>query len=348
MLTDSSGIQTYTRFLAEELVRGGHEVLVVERTGGALRNAPHGTTLVHVPPYRHHGPITRYATPIADARSRRIIARVVERARPDVVHVTRAAMTPRVGARLVLTTWDPEPTITGRLRVARARGLDRREEVRYAVTDRLVRPRADALIAVTQALQQSLSRYREVTYIPPFLPDERVEAPLPSRSNDVVMVANGIDSARKGMELAIDAVRAARKRLPDMRLVLIGYWNDPAGMNALPDFCDARGLLAPDAVRDALRGAGCCIVPSLWEEFGYAGLESLAAGTPVVCGPLPGLVGLQTTGVLVSGMREPEAFARLLVEAVALESFEFPTEARASTAVPRILDVYSGRSPAPG
>jgi hypothetical protein len=38
------------------------------------------------------------------------------------------------------------------------------------------------------------------------------------------------------------------------------------------------------------------------------------------------------------------AFGHLLVEAVALENFEFPPEARASTAVPRILDVYSGRS----
>ena len=59
LLADGSGIQTYTRFLAEELAREGHEVLVVERTGGALRNAPHGTTLVHAPPYRHHGRITR-------------------------------------------------------------------------------------------------------------------------------------------------------------------------------------------------------------------------------------------------------------------------------------------------
>ncbi len=159
MLTDSSGIQTYTRFLAEELVRGGHEVLVVERTGGALRNAPHGTTLVHVPPYRHHGRITRYATPIADARSRRIIARIVERARPDVVHVTRAAMTPRVGARPVLTTWDPEPTITGRLRVARARDLDRREEVRYAVTDCLVRPRVPTEARASTAVPRILDVY---------------------------------------------------------------------------------------------------------------------------------------------------------------------------------------------
>ena len=211
--------------------------------------------------------------------------------------------------------------------------------------DRAACRRADAVIAVTREVERSLAgRASHVVVIPPFLPDERVEAPLHSRSLDCVMVANGIDSPRKGVDLAVAAVRRARERLRGMRLVLVGSWHDARRVEALPDFCDARGRLPPHEVRTLLRGAGCCIVPSRWEEFGYAGLEALAAGTPVVCGSPSALAGLGTSGVLVARAREAAAFAERLLAAVALDGFDYPTEARASLAVPRILEVYSRRA----
>jgi glycosyltransferase involved in cell wall biosynthesis len=210
--------------------------------------------------------------------------------------------------------------------------------------DRAACRRADAVIAVTGEVERSLvGRAAQVVLIPPFLPDEWIEPGPPSRSMDCLMIANGMDSPRKGVDLAVEAVRHARARVRGIRLVLVGAWHDPARMQRLPDFCDARGRLPRRDVRELLRGAGCCIVPSRWEEFGYVGLEALAAGTPVVCGPLPGLTGRGTTGVLVAPVREAAVFAERLLAALALDGFEYPLEARASWAVPRILEVYCGQ-----
>lgn len=337
----SSGIEAYTRILGEELRRVDHGVVTVDRSSGGIAEPPQGATFARL--QQRSGRFAPLARPLADGCARRAIAQIAERAGADVIHATHLELAPRSRARLVVTAWDPEPTVRRRVRAARQRGLQRLPEARYAMIDRAACRRADAVIAVTHAVERSLSgRVPRVVWVPPFLPDERIEEPLDSRSLDCVMVANPIDSPRKGLDLAVEAVRHARESLRAMRLVLVGGWREPRRMQTVPDFCDVRGLLPPSEVRAVLRGAGCCIVPSRWEEFGYAALEALAAGTPVVCGPLPGLAALRTSGVLVARSREAIVFAQRLLAAVALDGFDYPSEACASRAVPRILEVYSG------
>ena len=154
------------------------------------------------------------------------------------------------------------------------------------------------------------------------------------------MVANGIDAPLKGLDVAVEAVRQARSEVSDMGLILLGSWIDPRRIERLPAFCDVRGPVSRQTVSEVLRGAGCCVLPSIWEEFGYVGLEALAAGTPLVCGDLPAFTQLASDGIVLARDRTPAGFTDAVCRAVEIGTFEFPPDCRASDAVPRITALY--------
>jgi glycosyltransferase involved in cell wall biosynthesis len=212
----------------------------------------------------------------------------------------------------------------------------------YGIVDRAACRRASSIIAITKAVERGLgNRYEDVVRIPPFLPDDAVRPSLAERSHDCVMIANRVDGPRKNLPLAVETMHEVRRRFPQARLILVGDWVDEGVRRALPAFCVARGRLRQDELAELLSGAGCCVVPSVWEEFGYVGLEALAAGAPVVCSAeLPGFSDLETEGVVLARSYDAGGFASAVSEALTLGSFDFPPECRASKAVPRIVAAY--------
>jgi glycosyltransferase involved in cell wall biosynthesis len=175
--------------------------------------------------------------------------------------------------------------------------------------------------------------------LPPFVLDEEVTPARRERSATCVMVANYFDDPRKNLDLAIEAVGRVRAAAPDLRLILVGGWLSAERRAALPDFCETTGRLRPPEVARVLQGAGCCLLPSVWEEFGYAGLEALANGAPLVCGPLPAFADL-SSGVFVSKSLEPHDFAEAIDRARSSAGFEFPPECRASSVLPALVGLY--------
>ena len=256
--------------------------------------------------------------------------------RVDVVHATRPGLLPPK-QRAVVTLWDPIAGPRARARAAVARGEGRVKEGLWALTDLLAARRATVVTAVTPEVQAAFAgRGRPCELVRPFLADEALAAPRRERSQDVVMAAGALDLPRKGLELALAACERVRATVPEMRLVLIGAWVDEARRAALPEFCEARGRVSRDEVAAAFAAAGCVLVPSLWEEFGYVGLEALASGTPVVCTPGVPYGGLSGGGVFQAATATAEALADQIRAALAVEDFEYPAECRASVAVPQL------------
>jgi glycosyltransferase involved in cell wall biosynthesis len=340
-----SGIRTYTDALVDGLAALSHEVVVLDETGvapsqdartGRVRSLP-----LAPPPGRPAA-----LGPVAGWVRRPEVLRAARELEVDVVHVTHLDLAPRFD-RVVVTAWDPVPGPLARYRAARSRGERPLEEAQYALVDAWACRRAAAVVAVTQDVARAVGRSRRpVHWIPPFLPDDAIRAPL-RRSSDVVMVANGLDAPRKGLELALDAVALVRRVRPEVRLTLVGSWVDPRRPDQLPDYCDVTGPLPRQQVLELLPGFGCCVLPSLWEEFGYGALEALGAGVPLACAPGLGFTGLSGGGIFAAGRRQPQALADQVLLALDVRDFEFPSECRAAHALGRLVDLYevvAGRS----
>ncbi|HEX2029440.1 MAG TPA: glycosyltransferase family 4 protein [Nitriliruptorales bacterium] len=340
----ANGIETYTCLLVRGLRQAGHEVILADRSEQPTESQTRAHRVERLAPRRHR--MRQLAGPFEGRSQQRHLVALGRSAGVDVIHATYTEFVPPGPdrPRTVFTAWNPNVAVLRRTLSAHSRSERAWEQLLYGTADRLAAGRADQVIAVSRAVESGLTAAgHPATWIPPFIPDEQVQLSRRRRSRTCVMVAGVVDHPRKGFDLAVDAVRAARSVAPKLELLLVGGWSDPGRRDALPSFCHALGPLAPADVRTVLGDAGCCVIPSVWEEFGYVALEALAVGTPVVCGPLPGLVGLQTDGLVVAGERAAATFGHAIATALDLTSCAFPAACRLSQAIPRIVGLYDGR-----
>lgn len=329
-----SGIATYTLALARGLAAAGVDVVLLDESGGFEDPSPRIEVVPLRPPRLLPGPIE----PTAEWGRIGDVKRIAREREVDGVHATRLGLVPR-GEKLVVTIWDPIRSPLGRAQAATERGEPRVSEGIYALVDGLAAVRAKGIVAVTRAIEEAWGRFAPTELIPPFIDDGTIGPARAERSADVIMVAGMLDLERKGLDLGLEAMEIVRAEVPEARLVLVGGWIDDARRAALPAWCEPRGRLSPADLREAFAGAGCCLIPSRWEEFGYAGLEALAAGVPIATAPLPGYEGLSGRGVFTAGTRTAPELAAQVASALAAKDFEFPAECRASTAIPKIIDL---------
>jgi glycosyltransferase involved in cell wall biosynthesis len=338
-LRGTSGIATYTRSLVDGLASAGHEVVLVDETMAYETDDPR-VTVARLPVKR---PLPSQLAPFEGWRHRPGVARLARSHSVDVVHATHMSVAPR-HPRLVITAWDPVRGAVSRCRAAALRGMQPAKEASYGLIDAVAVRRASAIVAVTRAVQKGVRRHRHrVELIPCFIDDDAID-PQPVESSDILFVARGVDLSRKGLDLAIQTVARARREASDARLVIVGGWADVARQDALPEFCEVRGTLSREELREALREAGCLLVASRWEEFGYVGLEALAVGTPVASAPLPAYDGISGGGVFMARQRSPYALAREVETALRCRTFEFPAECRSSVAIPTLVALYAAIS----
>lgn len=115
-----------------------------------------------------------------------------------------------------------------------------------------------------------------------------------------------------GVPLLVEAFALARRRCPELELVLIGSGPDLAGVTerirslGLEEVVDMPGRLQRDAIDEHLADADIAVAPYPWiDRFYFSPLkvfEYMAAGLPVVAsgqGQLEELIEDEETGVLV-------------------------------------------------
>jgi glycosyltransferase involved in cell wall biosynthesis len=129
------------------------------------------------------------------------------------------------------------------------------------------------------------------------------EYPFVAAKEDFVLFL-GRTSDEKGVHVAIDAARAAGRRL-----VIAGSWTIPSEQEyferhvrpQLGSEVEWVGEVHADEKKDLLGRAACVVFPALWEEpFGLVIVEALACGTPVAglrAGAVPELLDDRTGAI---------------------------------------------------
>jgi len=128
----------------------------------------------------------------------------------------------------------------------------------------------------------------------------------------------GIDFARKGGKVLLEAFQQVKKVISDARLKVIG----PLSLHGLPDGVENLGFISKmtsegiDRLRQAYLEASLFVMPSLYEPYGVVFLEAMAHGLPCVgadnCA-MPEIIDHGKTGFLVPP-GDAEALAERMVE----------------------------------
>lgn len=148
---------------------------------------------------------------------------------------------------------------------------------------------------------------------------EGIPSPLPWNPPRLLCV--GRLSREKGFDVALDAFAIVKKRVPNVRLEIVGDGTERDVLGerilylGLGDQAALSGWAAPDAIPPLMEAATMVLVPSRSEPFGLVALEAALMQRPVVAaavGGLPEVVSQGETGFLVQP-ENPDALAEAVL-----------------------------------
>lgn len=343
--TGWGGIGTYTDILSRALAARGHDVTVVARSWERdSRQRIDGVDVVRLvveePSWRRRtawlterfyetGDMIRWARRVASA-----LRRMHAESSFDVVEApeyhAQVFLLP-TGLPLVVRLHTPA-FVNREVSGIRVGGsvLDTRIAERL---EHLVTRRSRLVTSPTnEMLDRVRSRWRitrPAAVVPNPVDVARFDSVLPPPSGPPTILYVGRVSRRKGVEHLIDALPDVLRAVPTARLRLVGK-DHPAGADGASMAEHLRRRLArlgvPDGAvtfegyqdRDALvgwyAGSTVCVVPSLYESFGYTCVEAMASGRALVASAVGGIPEVVTDGV--DGLLVPPADPRRLAEAI--------------------------------
>ncbi|NJB68663.1 rhamnosyl/mannosyltransferase [Desulfobaculum xiamenense] len=322
----AGGIENFVADLAREQVRGGDEVMVLAH--GDRPFAPPLTEVIHgvlVRRVRTFGTLVH--TPLSPGFGWEL-ARALRSFRPDVVH----AHVPNVSAFWMLLARKSIPLVlhwhSDVVPSAHDAGL-RRLYAPYAVFERMLLERADAVIATSAPYMQTSAALRRVRgkcrVVPLGVAPERVEFSLRERDGAgrgrvPMVLAVGRFAYYKGFEHLVHAMRG----LEDARLVIAGDGPMRGRVEALVDALELGcrvslpGRVSDEELRRHWSEATVFCLPSIerTEAFGVAMVEAMAYGLPVVSTDIPGSGVGFVNHHGVTGLVVPPGDASALADAI--------------------------------
>ncbi len=346
-LSAFGGVQEQALAMSRELVRRGHDVLLVAPDGHD--DARYDTTahvarfgpVLKVPANGSRAPLT--LSPLAARQARR----TVEHFKPDVVHF-HEPFAPLVGWG-VLRAHDTPAVATfhrggGGPALAMTAPLLRRLATRLDVA---------AAVSASAAATIEVACGIESTVLFNGFEMERFVATPRERGEETVLVVLGRHEERKGVAHAINAVRAHNASDEGAwRLVVLGDGPQRRSLEVLAagdSLIDFVGAPSDEEKRRWLRRADALIAPSIGgESFGLILLEGMASETAVVASDIEGYheaaAGFAT--LFIPG--DETSLERAIVRALNDETPESIARARAhanewsmSTLMDRYEDLYA-------
>ena len=124
----------------------------------------------------------------------------------------------------------------------------------------------------------------------------------------------GIDFARKGGSVLLEAWPIVRKRVPSAELIIAGPTQRPT--RDLPPGIRWMGQVDRTGLAQLYRSASVFVLPSLFEPWGHVFYEAMGHGLPCIgatCCAMPEIIGDRVTGRLVPRY-ESEPLAAALIE----------------------------------
>jgi len=249
----------------------------------------------------------------------------------DVVHAPSVAIPP-TDRPLVVTVHDVAPLrhpewFTAQGVRFHTRGLE------------LARARAQAIIAPSTFTRDELVAVgfdaTSITIVPNgATPLPLTDTPPSIELPEHFVLAVGTIEPRKGIEIVRDAVRQARRQVPDLALVVAGPrgWGDPIALDE--PWILELGVVADELLAHLYARADAVAVASRYEGFGLPALEAMTNGAPVVASDatsLPEVVGAAGRLVAVGDIDAwADAFAALASDADQREALRAAGRARAA------------------
>ena len=255
------------------------------------------------------------------------LPRVVERVRPDVVHLPVGNRRPGRGGRapVVATVHD----IGGEQAGARSYGLARRLHSGWVVPRGLRAARR--IVAISEATRRALGAIdptlaERAAVVPNGVDLDRFRPVDPARAQRDVAARLGVtppyvlytarlEHPSKNHLPLIRAFLAARSRRSfGHKLVLVGAeWH---GADRILDAVrrsegavQYAGFVPEDVVPPLVQGADLVVFPSLFEGFGLPALEAMACGVPLVASAEPPIGDVVGDGGLVVDCRDEQALS---------------------------------------
>jgi glycosyltransferase involved in cell wall biosynthesis len=201
---------------------------------------------------------------------------------------------------------------------------------------------ADAVIAVSHAMGDLVARRYgvpasriHVVHNGLSADSVRLFHSVPDVPKEALVVFTGRITRQKGLLALLESAELVHAVVPEARWLLVGPVGDPipdrrdltveireflAARPAVAARVEMTGSWSRPQIADAYARATLAVVPSVFESFGYAALEAMTAGLPVVgsgVGGLPEIVEDGVTGFLVPASERPDGLCTIDVRALA-------------------------------
>ncbi len=246
----------------------------------------------------------------------RVALDIMERERPEVVHVHSTAALPSLllgralGRAVVTHSHGDEPLHPLRLAMMRKIGMDLSHRV-VAVSEIT---RMELINRQHLSPKKVVVAYNGVN-IEDFRPSDtpsEVLAKYGLGNFDRIILSIGTVQQRKGQWRIIQSLPVLLKKWPNLAYLNVGRPYDPLYLSQLREYAERLGVSRNVRFLDAvpqvdlvslINSASLCAHPSTKEAFGLAVVEEMACGRPVVAldtGPLPEIVENGVDGILVA------------------------------------------------